>query len=55
MQKKAGTEIQIFDMNHANDPEWRENLPDIKLSGVGQDQINLNKNFDPKKMHLAAL
>ena len=45
MQKQSGSEIQIFDMNHANDPEWRENLEDIKLHGTGNEDIHLQKNF----------
>ena len=40
MQKKAGSEIQIFDMNHINDPDWRENLPDMRLA-MNQQDINL--------------
>ena len=32
-------------MNHANDPEWRENLEDIKLHGTGNEDIHLQKNF----------
>ena len=32
-------------MNHANDPEWRENLADIKLNIVATD-LNLHKNFN---------
>ena len=44
MQHKAGSEIQIFDMNHINDPEWCDNLPDLRLALDKQD-INLNKSF----------
>ncbi len=32
-------------MNHANEPEWRENLADIKLNIVATD-LNLQKNFN---------
>ena len=32
-------------MNHANDPEWRENLADIKLNIVATD-LNLQKTSD---------
>ena len=34
-------------MNHINDPEWRENLPDLRLA-ITQQDINLKKNFDKK-------
>ena len=44
MQHKAGSEIQIFDMNHINDPEYRENLPDMRLA-ITQSEINLKKTF----------
>ena len=46
LQKQAGSEIHIFDMNQPNVEEWRENLADMRLSIVAQD-INLKKNFVP--------
>ena len=33
MQKKSGSEIQIFDMNQKDVEEWREDLPDLRLAG----------------------
>ena len=36
MHKKQGDDIEIVDMNHINDPEWLENLEDIKLSTIGK-------------------
>ena len=39
-------------MNHINDPEWLDNLEDIKLHGTGHDDINLIKNFQSTKKEL---
>ena len=39
-------------MNHINDPEWLENLEDIKLHGIGHDDINIMKNFQSTKKEL---
>ena len=39
-------------MNHINDPEWLENLEDIKLHGTGHDDINIMKNFQSTKKEL---
>ena len=41
-------------MNHINDPEWLENLEDIKLHGTGQDDVNIMKNFQSTKKELVA-
>ncbi len=51
MQKKNGDEIQIFDMNHINDPEWRECIPDIQLSITAKD-LNLKENFNKEDFTL---
>ena len=32
-------------MNHINDPDWRENLPDMRLA-MNQQDINLKNTFD---------
>ena len=45
MHKQAGDEIEIYDVNHVNDPEWYDNLLDIKLSHFGKQDVNLVKNF----------
>ena len=52
MQKKTGDEIKIYDTNHINDPEWLENLEDIKLNGTGKDDVNIMRNFHTAKKEL---
>ena len=46
LQKQAGSEIHIFDMNQPNVDEWRENLVDMRLNAIAAD-VNLKKNFVP--------
>ena len=32
MQKKSGSEIQIYDMSQQDPEAWREDLPDLRLA-----------------------
>ena len=41
-------------MNHINDPEWLENLEDIKLNGTGKDDVNIMRNFHTAKKDLVS-
>ena len=44
MHKQAGDDIEIYDINHINDPAWYANLIDIKLN-LGKQDVNLVKEF----------
>ena len=41
-------------MDHVNDPEWLENLEDIKLHGTGKDDINIMRDFHTAKKELVS-
>jgi tricorn protease-like protein len=45
MQKKSGSEIQIFDMDQKDVEEWREDLPDLRLS-IQKSDVNIMKEFN---------
>mgnify|MGYP006121271155 CR=1 FL=1 len=45
LQKKSGSNVRIFDTNHANDPQWYESLSDMTLNIQHAADINLNKEF----------
>ena len=53
-QKSKGSEIRIYDMNHAFDKEYNENQQDLRLTSL-KSQINLNSKIskttldDPEK------
>ena len=38
-------------MNHINDPEWRECIPDIQLS-ITAKELNLKENFNKEDFTL---
>lgn len=53
-QKSKGSEIRIYDMNHAMDREYNENQQDLRLTSI-KAEINLNSKVikssfdDPEK------
>ena len=44
MQKKEGSSIQIYDMNHGYEiKKWRASLSDMRLNlEIGQDNMRIN-------------